>query len=98
MSLKPKLSFLVFILLFLMVSTLTSCSGEISGTISVKGNMPHTYLAITADDGRVFKITGKAREELWNNYQGSKVTIKGKIISLPQGPMPGEIDAESIVR
>ena len=51
--------------------------------------MPHTYLAITTDDGRVFKVTGKAKDELWNNYQGSKVTIKGKIITMPRGPMPG---------
>jgi formylmethanofuran dehydrogenase subunit C len=91
-----KFLFLFFI--FFSTATLTSCSGEISGTISVKGNMPHTYLAITADDGRVFKVTGNAKDELWNNYQGSKVTIKGKIISMPQGFMPGEIDAESIVK
>lgn len=86
---------LLLFFMFFVMGSFTSCSGEISGTITVKGNMPHTYLALTAEDGNIFRIRGKAAEELRNDYQGSKVTIKGKIISMPEGPMPGEIEVFS---
>ena len=54
-----------------------SCSGEVSGLISVKGNVPNTYVSLTTDDGKTFALSGDLAGELGEKYQNRRVTIKG---------------------
>ena len=94
---KTVRSSLQVLLIVLAISLFTACSGEIEGTVSVKGNMPHTYLALTTDDGKTYEITGKAAEKLRSDYQGSRVRLKGKLIREPDGPQRGLIQADQIL-
>ena len=83
--------FLFFILL--------SCTGELTGVISVKGNAPHTYLAFTTENGDFYRVEGSMTDELRNKYQGSKVKLKGTLIKKQETNTfgPGVIEVTEIV-
>ena len=81
----------------MLAAALTACSAKISGTVSVKGNEPHTYPALTTEEGDLYMITGTAVDELIRDYQGARVHLKGKIVRKPDGPVPGIIEAEGII-
>ena len=81
----------------MILSIFSACSGEISGTVSVKGSGPGSYLALTTDDGEVFKITGEPAEELRQNHQGSKVRLKGRVVEEARGPAPVVFEAHKII-
>lgn len=79
---------------------MVSCTGEMDGIISVKGNEPHTYLAFTTDNGDVYRIEGPKVIELHDKYQGTRVRIKGKLIRKKETTSfsPGIIDLEKVVK
>jgi hypothetical protein len=81
--------------LLLAVILFQGCGGSMTGTISVQGNVPHTYTAITLDDGRTYKVTGKTEPALRRDHQGARVTIRGRLITEPDGTLPGVIEADS---
>lgn len=94
---KTLFQILLAAAVFLILSIFTACSGEITGTISIKGSGTGSYLALTTDDAEVFKITGEPAEELRNKYQGSHVRLKGRIVDEGGGPFPPTFEAEKII-
>ena len=72
--------------------------GTITGKISVKGNEPKTFVALTTEEGRVYEITGPLTDRLAEDYQYSTVILEGKLIRASTGPgMPARFRAEKIV-
>jgi hypothetical protein len=69
-----------FLLSLIIILPLVSCNDGIRGVISVKGNEPHTYTALTAENGELFKVQGPLADELRQKYQGAKVRLRGRII------------------
>jgi hypothetical protein len=90
---KAAVVFISFGILFGFANPIT-----IKGSISVKGNEPHTYLALTTDRNEEFSIVGKKKKEIWENYQGQVITVKGKIVRKSIGPgFPAEFDVTKII-
>ena len=85
------------LMIFLLMA---SCTGEMDGTISVKGNEPHTFLAFTAPNGNMYRIEGSNVNELRSKYQGTRVRIKGKLIKETEssGFESGVIEVNEIVK
>ncbi len=84
----------VLILLFF----LAGCGGEITGTISVKGNVPHAVTRLTTEDGKSYVVTGPAAGELARCCQGKKVRLAARIVKECEGRLlPGEIEADAII-
>lgn len=49
----------------------------IEGIISMKGNEPHIFIVLTANDGTVFQLTGEKAEKLVQR-QGQYMRLYGK--------------------
>lgn len=72
-------------------------AAEINGQISMKGSMPNTYLALSTESGKEYKITGPLKEKLAADYQYKEVTLAGEIVKEAVGPgFPAEFRAEII--
>jgi hypothetical protein len=85
------------ILAVMLTPCFQACAGTYSGTISVKGNMPFTYLALSTNTGDM-KIVGTLKQKLWDCCQGRRVTVKGSIISAGAGFLqPPEIEVTEIM-
>jgi len=63
--------------LMLLVAGVVQAPVALLGKISVKGNMPFVYTALTTQDGRVFRLEGEKAQPL-RNYQGSWVFVWGE--------------------
>jgi hypothetical protein len=76
-----------------------SCSGELTGVISVKGNAPHTYLAFTTETGDLYRVEGSKTNELREKFQGVKVKLKGTLIKKQEKNTvgPGVIEVTEII-
>lgn len=71
---------------------------EVKGVISVKGNEPFTYLAITISGQGEYKIVGKWMKSLRSQYQQQQIVVKGIIVKESAGPgFPAELDVIEIV-
>ena len=79
------------ILMLCMAVFVTACDDTLTGTISVKGNEPFTYLALTTDKAEFEIEMGLYTDTLLKNYQGSTVTLQVEIIRKPEPPMRGLI-------
>jgi hypothetical protein len=89
------------ILLLILCSCVSVCSGgseeeaivTLSGKITVKGSEPNTYLALTAADGTIYELNGKAAVELREEYQNRLVELRGRIVKDTLGPgMPARVE------
>jgi hypothetical protein len=73
-------------------------SVTIEGKISVKGNEPNVYLALTTKDNREYSIVGKYEKEIWEKYQGQSIRVKGRIVKKGIGPgFPDEFEVTGIM-
>lgn len=78
---------------------LVSCTTIIEGTISVKGNEPHTYCALVTNDIKEYKIVGNYQKEIQAKYQGRRLALKGKITRNHVGPgFPAEFSVDEIIK
>jgi hypothetical protein len=55
----------------------SGASRAYEGRLSVQGNEPHTYLALSTEE-RVFRIVGPLAEEL-RAHQGQTVIVRGQV-------------------
>lgn len=55
----------------------SGASRTYEGRLSVQGNEPHTYLALSTEE-RVFRIVGPLAEEL-RAHQGQTVIVRGQV-------------------
>jgi hypothetical protein len=70
----------------------------LTGTISLKGNVPFTYLCLTESNGQTWKLRVTTDFE-WGDLQGQKVTIEVEEIPTRKaglGPYPPEVDVTGI--
>ncbi len=64
----------------------TSNLTTIQGKISIKGNEPHTWLALTTKEGRDYRLKGDLAKTLRNHYQQQVVVLEGEILSKSKTP------------
>jgi hypothetical protein len=69
----------------------------VSGIVSVKGNEPFIYCALTSS-GRAYSIVGKRKTEIMEKYQNREITVTGTIVREGEGSLPYEIDVDEIVK
>lgn len=70
-----------------------AAAGAWTGRISVKGNEPHAYLALTTDDGRVYELTGGVAAAIRNTFQNRRLRVEGTIAAQAGGPgFPARIE------
>jgi hypothetical protein len=82
------------LLLFSGISNLLYLEGQ----ISVKGNVPHTYLSLATNDNKEYSIVGKYKKEIWTTYQGQVIKVEGKITKKAIGPgLPAEFEVTKII-
>lgn len=84
---KPLTS-LGLVVLFLLAAVASPALGQaekptLTGVVAVKGNEPFTYLALTDQAGRDWKLVGAKAQEL-AVHQNAKVRVEVK--SLPDRP------------
>jgi len=58
---------------------LLACEESMEGRVSVVGNEPFAYLALTTDDGRQFALEGEKADELRAEFQGRRVRVFGTL-------------------
>jgi hypothetical protein len=66
-----------------------------TGRIAVKGTEPHTFVSLTTDDGRQYRLTGEAVEELRAEYQNTVVSVRGRVLDSPGEPLPARLEVIS---
>jgi hypothetical protein len=72
-------------------------SGEIAehtGRISIKGNDPHTFVALSTDT-EIFRLEGTLATELGNRYQNRIVRVVGRIEGSRADATPRRIRVDS---
>lgn len=78
---------------------LTACSGKtITGKVVIKGQIPHTFIAVKVDRRLYYHIVGRLKRVLLAHYQGDTVTLAGSVVreAIGQG-LPAEFKATRIV-
>jgi len=71
----------------------------ITGKISVKGNMPHTFLCLTTDNRIDYKLIGAQKEYISNYLQQKTVTLRGVVTKDQIGPgFPAEFEVIKILK
>jgi hypothetical protein len=85
------------ILLLFCVFCITCDSSTWEGTLTLRGNEPHTRLVLTTGQGISYELTGPLAGEL-SRHQYRKVIIRGKMLSGAAGPgFPAKIQVDKIV-
>jgi hypothetical protein len=56
----------------------------ITGTISIKGNEPHTWVCLTTKAGEDFRLQGDQVQKIRTFYQHRLVSVKGSYLSPTQ--------------
>lgn len=85
------------ILLLFCVLCITCDTTSWEGTLSLRGNEPHTQLMLSTAHGETYELTGPAAAEL-SRHQYRKVIIRGKLVSEAAGPgFPARIEVDKIV-
>jgi hypothetical protein len=75
-----------------------SCTTTITGRVSVKGNEPHTYLAIETGSHGDLEIVGPFAERIRSLYQGQTISVEGTLLGKGSGPgFPPKLRVERIV-
>ncbi|MDH5464395.1 MAG: hypothetical protein OEW60_02140 [Thiovulaceae bacterium] len=88
-------------LLYLAALTLmfSACSGKtITGKVVIKGQIPHTFIAVKVDRRLYYHIVGRLKRVLLAHYQGDSVTLAGSVVreAVGQG-LPAQFKATRIV-
>lgn len=78
---------------------LISCDTKVyEGTLSVRGNEPHTQLIIITPDGKSYELTGPFSQQL-RRHQYKTVTVGGRLVSPAAGPgFPAKVEVDHIIR
>jgi len=76
---------LLIIGLVVIQALLASDQIEVEGKLSVKGHDPFTFLAVTEQGGKSYKIVGRHYKTLYG-HQGEVVWVKGKLIKPEKSP------------
>lgn len=77
-----RVTFQVIVLL-VVVASISGAFGareavEYEGRISIKGNEPHTFVALSTDD-EIFRLSGDLADELGNTHQNRTVSVVGYV-------------------
>lgn len=65
-----------------------------TGRVTVKGNEPHAWLALTAEDGTVYEVVGEKALEIRKAWQGRRIRVEGRIVEEARGPgFPARLEA-----
>ncbi len=95
---KTPVAIIIPIILLLSAQFIRCDSTVYEGTLSVRGNEPHTQLVLITSEGKAFELTGPRSQEL-RQHQYKKVTVGGKLVSNPAGPgFPAKIEVDHIIR
>jgi len=63
------------------------------GRISLKGNEPHTWLALSTEDGTVYELIGERAAVIRDRHQNRRLRVEGKVVSAAKGPgFPARIE------
>jgi len=86
-------------IILLLSAQLFSCDSAVyEGTLSLRGNEPHTQIILITADGKAFELTGPRSQEL-RKHQYQTVNVSGKLVSKPAGPgFPAKIEVDHIIR
>ncbi len=68
------------------------------GRIVMIGPAPHRYLAIEAEDGTIYRLTGELVDAEVARYQGATLEIAGVIESDAAGPTPAVLRVTAITQ
>ena len=89
--------FSVFIAALALFGLASCLSMTLQGRISVKGNEPHTYLALSTGESE-YSLVGPLRDSLLKQYQGKYLKVRGEIVKEALGPgYPAEFEVQDIV-
>lgn len=95
---QSTLTKIIPVILLFSASFLRCDTTVYEGTISLRGNEPHTQLILMTTDGKSYELTGFRSQEL-RQHQYKTVTIGGKLVSKPAGPgFPAKIEVDQIIR
>jgi len=102
--------FLIFLFMILGCGTVLAQTGkhstqaeasigmQIEGKISVKGSGPHTYLCLSTDLGKDYRLSGELTELLRSRYQQERITLEGVVAKKALGPgFPAEFTIQKIL-
>ena len=64
----------------------TAVTAAWAGRVSVKGNEPHTWLALTVEDGKVYELVGDKAALIREGYQNRRLRVEGRIVSAAAAP------------
>ena len=82
---RLKLILFLFLTLFQVTSVLSESNPcpllTIHGKIAVKGNEPHTYVALTTKQGEEYQLQGPLVEQIRQESQGLILSLSGTILS-----------------
>ena len=95
----------IYILALTFTLLLTGCAsnnplfGEnITGRIIIKGQAPHTFVALKVRNRVYINVVGKLKRLLSASYQGKKITLRGHYVSKAVGvSQPARFEATQIV-
>ncbi|KIM11936.1 MAG: hypothetical protein KU37_03545 [Sulfuricurvum sp. PC08-66] len=90
-----KLLLLVGLLFFF-----AGCAAQadrVTGKIVVRGEYPHTFIALKVQNRLYYNIVGRLKRVLEASYQGKKVTLRGRFTAAAKGPgMPARFEATHV--
>jgi hypothetical protein len=73
-------------------------SNTITGKIVIKGEYPHTFIAMKVRNRVYYNVVGDLKRVLKASYQGKRITLAGHFVSSAQGPgMPARFHATKVV-
>ncbi len=95
---SPTRTLSVFAVTAILLSAPRGCDTVVvTGSVTVKGSEPHTYLALVTDEGD-FSLRGDMRQVL-SSYQHSTVTLRARIVRDARGPgLPAELEVIEILK
>jgi hypothetical protein len=66
---------------------------RVEGTVTVKGNVPHTCLVLVQKDNTQYSLVGPLAEQIWRQYQGRTIRVEGRILKASPAPgIPAELE------
>ncbi len=92
---RPSPALLILLVaLIVLGGTIMACEGELEGRVSVVGNEPFTFLALTTEDGRQVRLVEDVAEEIREEHQGRRLRVVGEVIREPEGAQPAHFKVD----